>query len=256
MTIRRLMLAGIALAAPFASEVAALTFAEVPSLEAIAAKAPLAFRGVVLRVEHANAPLDATHDYPYTVTHLRALACYRGCQPGEEIAIMRIGGPRKGDTQRYLIIPGTASFATGEEVVIFSDDVEQPFFGTFYGDHGALRVARADSGERVVLSYHRSFLQEVAGRFRADPTRRCAPVPGNPGECSSVARRPEPSGDEDGAPSSVPPTPPAVTPEMFDRQMADIVRANPMNRPAQTVSKTKEAFERALAQLFRRASTR
>ena len=83
MVVHKSLLAGALLSvAAYAGAAAALTFTEVPSIETIAANAPLAFRGVVVGIEYADAQLDTAHSYPYTLTHLRALACYRGCAAG------------------------------------------------------------------------------------------------------------------------------------------------------------------------------
>ena len=258
MSIIRLAVSGAMLAgATYATGAAALSFEEVPPIETIAAEASLAFRGVVLGIEHADAKLDETHSYPYTITRLRALACYRGCEPGQEIAIARLGGPRNGDMHHYIVIPGVASFTPGEEVVILANDEAQPFFGSSFGDHGVLRVARADGGERVVLSYASEFLREEGGRLRADGMRRCEAIAGRPQDCASVVRASRDDGDDDDSARTARSAPDAVlTPQALDAHLGAIARAHPLEQAPQTVSGDADAFERALAAAFRRAHAR
>jgi hypothetical protein len=258
MSISRLALAGALIAAAgYAGSAGALTFSEVPPVETIAAKASMAFRGVVLGIEHADAQLDETHSYPYTITRLRALACYRGCEPGQEIEIARLGGPRGGDMRHYIVIPGVASFTPGEEVVILANDAAQPFFGSFYGDRGVLRVARADGGERVVLSYTGEFLRADAGRLRSDGTRRCEAIAGRPQDCASVVRASRDDGDDDDSARAGRSAPDAVlTPEALDALLGAIARAHPLEQAPQGVSGDAHTFERALAEAFRRARSR
>jgi hypothetical protein len=259
MSIDRFVRAGALIAAAtYAAGAAALTFEEVPPLETIAARASLAFRGVVLGIGHADATLDEGHSYPYTITRLRALACYRGCEPGQEIEIARLGGPRNGDMRHYLVIPGIASFAAGEEVVILANDQVHAFFGSSFGDRGVLRVAHADGGERVVLSYAGEFLREDGGRLRADGTRRCEAIAGRPQDCASVVRAARDDGDDDdsarpagrAAPDAV------LTPAALDARLHEIARAHPIEQAPQVVSGDAGAFERALAEAFRRARAR
>ena len=254
MSKHRYTLAGALLcAAACAHDAAALSFDDVPPIETIAAQASLAFRGVVVGTEYADAELTPTFSYPYTLTHLRALACYRGCTPGQEITIARIGGPRGGDMHHYLMIPGVASFATGEEVVIFANDHTHPFFGSSYGDYGVLRVARADGAQRVVMNDEGEILQDRGGHVRADGTRRCEQLAGQPQDCVSTTRIGDESADDDDsghlrdAHSAA-----ALTPDALDARMRDIARAHPLAQPAQSVSGDARSFERALAEAFSR----
>lgn len=235
------------LPAGLATPAAALIFRDVPALQEIAAQAPLAFRGVVLDVSYGDAALDETTSTPYTLTRFEVVQAYRGTRAGETVTIARIGGPRNGDMRRYLLIPGLASFAAGEEVVVFADDVAQPFFGTLFGDIGALRVARVAGGEdRIVLSYHFRPLVATPAGFGVAPDRRCEPVIGERNVCALTADRIE-SGDEGqaGGPAAAP----AMTAGAFDQAIAAIVAAHPQARPAQTVSGDPVAFTEALRQL-------
>lgn len=141
-------------------------------------------------------------------------------------------------------------------MVIFVNDVEHPFFGSSYGDHGVLRVVRADGGERVVLSYAGEFLHDHAGTLHADGASRCESIAGQPQDCVSVARAADQSGDDDAARSRSPRPDPALTPAALDQRMREIVREHPLAQTAQGVSGNRQAFERALAELFRRTHAR
>jgi hypothetical protein len=258
MPIHKFVLAGALLcAATYASGAAALTFTDVPPIETIAAKSSLAFRGVVIGVEYADAQLDTAHSYPYTLTHLRALACYRGCETGQEITIARLGGPRNRDMHHYLMIPGIPSFENGEEVAIFANDLNHPFFGSSYGDYGVLRIARADGGARVVLNNTDEVLRDHAGTLRADASIRCESIASQPQDCVSTAHAVDESADDDdsGRPHGVA-ADPALSPEALDARMRDIVRAHPLAQAPQSVSGNAQSFERALADAFRRSSAR
>jgi len=248
------LVAALLCAAVFANTASALSFAEVPPIETIAAQASLAFRGVVVGIDHADAQLDTTHRYPYTLTHLRALACYRGCTAGQIITVARVGGPRGGDMHHYLIIPGVASFSPGEEVVILSNDVTHPFFGSSFGDYGVLRVARQDGRERVVLSYHGELLRDRGGALRPDGASRCEPLADQPANCVSTSDATDESADEDdsGQLRQVR-TGAAVTPEALDARMRDIASRHPLAQAAQSVSGDGRNFEQALVRAFKRS---
>jgi hypothetical protein len=257
MLIHKSLLAGAVLSvAAYAGGAAALTFAEVPSIETIAAKASLAFRGVVVGIEYADAQLDAAHSYPYTLTHFRALACYRGCEAGQQITIARLGGPRNGDMHHYVMIPGIASFAQGEEIAIFANDLSHPFFGSSYGDYGVLRIARADGAGRVVMNNSGEVLREDAGRLRADPSSRCESMVGQPQDCVSTVHVTDEFTDDDDSGREAAAAPAALSREALDARMRDIVRAHPLAQASQSVSGSAESFERALADAFRRTSAR
>lgn len=237
-------------AAGFAGSANALVFSEVPTLETIASRAPLAFRGVVETVEHANAK-TAHGSYPYTVTTFRVLKSYRGTSAGAEIAIARLGGPVDGDMRRYLVIPGVPGFSPGDEVVVFQDDGEHPFFGASYGDHGVLRVAHV-GGERAMLNFHGQPLVKGRGRFRADGSITCKLLEHDRGACTVEQHATDESADEDEV--SEPTV--QVTPADFDRTIDLIVAANPLSKPALTVSGDPAAFEAALSDLALRAGAR
>jgi len=257
MVVHKSLLASALLSvAAYAGGAAALTFTEVPSIETIAANAPLAFRGVVVGIEYADAQLDTAHSYPYTLTHLRALACYRGCAAGQQITIARLGGPRNGDMHHYIMIPGIASFEQGEEVAIFANDLSHPFFGSSYGDYGVLRIARADGAARVVMNNAGEVLRDDASRLRADASSRCETIAGQPQDCVSTARVVDEFADDDDSGREAAAAPTALSPEALDARMRDIVRAHPLAQTAQTVSGSASSFERALADAYRRTSAR
>jgi hypothetical protein len=248
-SIRIIALLAALVPASFAAPASALIFREVPALDEIAAQAPLAFRGIVLDVRYGDAQLDDGTSTPYTLTRFEVLQPYRGAEAGETVTIARIGGPRHGDMRRYLLIPGLASFAPGEEVVVFADDVTHPFFGTLFGDFGALRVARvAGADERIVTSYHFRPVVTTAAGLGLAPDRVCRPVAGERNACSLATDHTE-SGDERavaGAHAA------PLTASAFDEAIAAIVAAHPQSRPAQTVSADPAAFAEALRQFAAR----
>ena len=252
-SVKCLLFAGNLLAMIFAGNAQALSFAEVPPLETIASQSSLAFRGVVVGVDHADAQINPEQSTPYTITRVRAEVCYRGCVPGQELTIGRLGGPRHGDFHRYVMIPGVPSFALGDEVVLFANDAKHPYFGTLYGDYGALRVARGDGGEPIVMNYSEHPLAIVNGKFRVDGAKRCKRSKSAPRDCSMVSIKPaaEPS---DAA--SSPLNAPIVTKTAFDRQIVKSMGPQAAAQSAQIISVNKQSFERALVDLYRRHAAR
>lgn len=246
MSIRIIALLAALLPATIAAPASALVFREVPALDEIAAQAALAFRGIVLDVSYADAPLEDGTYTPYTLTRFRVLQPYRGTTAGETVTIARIGGPRNGDMRRYLIIPGLASLAPGEEVVVFADDATHPFFGSLYGDFGVLRVARVEgTDERIVTSYHfRPVITTAAGLGLASDLA-CMPAASRRNVCELATLNPE-SGDEPAiAGASAAP----LGASAFDAAIAELVAAHPRSGPAQTVSGDAAAFAEALRRL-------
>lgn len=250
---RRLALAACAVAmlgAPCGSA-QALMFRHVPALEKIAADAPLAFRGRVEAIEYRTAK-TGNGKYPYVVTTFRVLAGYRGASPGDEIRIARLGGPIDGDMRRYLIVPGVPGFTPGDEVVVFQNDAEHPFFGAAYGDRGVLRIARTPDGQRRVLNFHGQPLTRDGELFGIDRTTVCAVRQSSRDVCDLRATTADASFDEDAATKATEP----VTPAKFDDAMRRIVSDYPLAAPAQTVSGDAARFEAALADLAARGGRR
>jgi hypothetical protein len=158
-----------------AGQAAALTFERVPPLEEIAARATLAFRGTVHSVEFAQAAASKDAQIPFTIVTFDVLEPYAGCARGQRLQILQMGGPTAKRPSVHLVIPGAPDFNAGEEVVVFSNDRQQPLFGAYYGDRGVLRVARDESGVRRVLSEKWRPLVRKEGALTVDGDRRCRP---------------------------------------------------------------------------------
>lgn len=161
----------------------ALTFnQDVPDLKGIATGATLAFRGRVFRTDAGQAKGYET-SMPYTTITLVVDEPYRGCERGQEIVLRQMGGPLFDRPSLHYLVPGLASFSPGDEVVVFANDREQPFFGTYFGDYGVLRVAKDQSGLRRVLDEKwRPVVRQKAG-LQVDSTRRCQATRGAPERC-------------------------------------------------------------------------
>jgi hypothetical protein len=73
----------------------------------------------------------------------------------------------------------------------------------------------------------------------------------------SAVRAAQDDGDDDDSAAVERPAPDAVlTPAALDARLHEIARAHPLAQPPQTVSGDARAFERALADAFRRAHAR
>jgi hypothetical protein len=165
----------------------ALTYDRVPPLEEIASRATLAFRGVVRAVEFAQASAGNGALVPYTITTFVVREPYAGCRRGEQLQIMQMGGPTADRPTVHLIIPGAPDYSVGEEVVVFSNDGEQPFFGAYFGDHGVLRVARDQAGVRRILDEKWRPLMRTDEGLTVDGAQRCQVDRGRRERCSLTA---------------------------------------------------------------------
>lgn len=161
----------------------ALTFSQdVPDLKGIATGATLAFRGRVFRTEVGQAK-GYESSMPYTAITLVVDEPYLGCERGQELVLRQMGGPLVDRPSLHYLVPGLASFSPGDEVVVFANDREQPFFGTYFGDYGVLRVAKDQSGLRRVLDEKWRPLVRHKEGLRVDGTRRCQVTRGAPERC-------------------------------------------------------------------------
>jgi hypothetical protein len=218
---RKLLICTLALCAcAFPSaQIEGLSFTRVPTLDEIVAQVPLAFRGQVVDVAYGSADVGDDETLPYTQTTFRVLAPYRGCKEGDEVKLLRIGGPRDGDPKRFLVIPGLAVLAKGEEAIIFVDDRVHPFFGTLYGDHSVYRVAEA-GGQRLVLSHNWHPLGQSPDALVNLIDRRCVPDADDRSRCRLEQVAGAPIEDDQDGPDAEPQVEPKpsrlVTSEAFD----------------------------------------
>jgi len=181
-------------------------------------------------------------------------AAFRGASPGERITLRQVGGPFPELANRVMVVPGLAQFSVGDEAFVFSNDREHPFFGTSFGDHGVMRVARADGGARVVLTEGWNYLLSTPVGFRPDGGR-CVPSSGQRTSCTSAAptagtdldfdaeESPKASGRAGGA---------KVTVESFEVAVRSAVaRQGAVPGRRQTISASPAVFEAALGAFAR-----
>jgi len=166
----------------------AVSYTQFPRVEEIAAKAPLAFRGVVESVTSHAVPVPNARSMPYTATTFRVVTAFRGTSPGARVTLRHLGGPFPELPNRVMVVPGLARFSEGDEAFVFSNDRQHPFFGTSFGDLGVMRVARADGGARVVLTEDWRFLLSTPVGFRQDGAA-CVPSSGERTTCTPTATR-------------------------------------------------------------------
>jgi hypothetical protein len=214
----------------------ALTFERVPDLDEMAADATLAFRGVVERVEFAQAAAGKNQFVPYTIITFDVIEPYAGCRRGERLSIMQMGGPTAQRPNVHLVIPGLTDFNVGEEMVVLSNDGEQPFFGTYFGDYGVLRVARDERDRRRVLDEKWHPVSRVSTGFATDGERRCAPQRSDPARCLLTG------------PAA---TDAALSVEELDATLHRVAGRNRSGRPAQTISDDRARFAAALGAFAR-----
>ena len=144
----------------------------------------------------------------------------------------------------------------GEEVVVFSDDREHPFFGTVYGDQFVYRVA-STGGERVVLSHGWHPFGETSDGFVKVIDQRCVPLAEDRRKCRIEEIAGAPSEDDQDGPDAAPRREPRpsrlLSPERFDSLVRELAgRSDAGAVPAQRVSGDVETFRRALRALANR----
>lgn len=214
----------------------ALTFERVPDLDEMAADATLAFRGVVERIEFAQAAARRDQFVPFTIITFDVIEPYAGCRKGERVSIMKMGGPTAQRPSVHLVIPGLADFNVGEEMVVLSNDGEQPFFGTYFGDYGVLRVARDETDRRRVLDEKWRPVSRVGEDLATDGERRCVPQRTDPARCRLTS------------PAA---TSAALSVEELDATLHRVAGTNRSGKPAQTISGDRARFEAALGAFAR-----
>jgi hypothetical protein len=214
----------------------ALTFERVPGLDQIAADATLAFRGVVERIEFAQAAAGREQLVPFTIITFDVIEPYAGCRRGERLSIMQMGGPTAQRPTVHLVIPGLTDFNVGEEMVVLSNDGEQPFFGTYYGDYGVLRVARDETDRRRVLDEKWRPVSRVGQGFATDGERRCVPLRTDPARCRLTGPATAAA---------------ALSVEELDATLHRVAGKSGSGRPAQTISSDRARFEAALGAFAR-----
>jgi hypothetical protein len=245
---RRLaLLSALALAAAgLAPSVAsALTFPSVPGLDQLAATAPLIVRGQVTAIDYDVVRADATHAQPVTAVHLRVLSGLKGAQVGQEVTLRLLGGPLAADQRVWMRVGGLPDYTVGAEVIAFVDDRAHPFFGTAYGDHGLLRVARSADGQRRVLTAGWETMVNGPNGFATDGGK-CLPVTNDPARCS-LASSPSDVAVDFGAPLRA--AAPALTVDALEARIRAHAGPAPAG-PVQTVSASAPAFAQAVVALL------
>lgn len=224
-----------ALGAVASTDAQALTFSdEVPHLPHLAAGATLAFRGRVEKVDVGYVE-GAERPLPYTAISLVVDEPYLGCTKGEVVVLRQMGGPLKDQPKVHWIIPGLAHFSPGEEVVVFANDRRHPFFGTYFGDYGVLRIATDQRGVRRVLNERWRPLWRTTSNLEIDPDQHCLPLRSEPNRCR-LERAPRKGQD--------------LSPEALDALVRGWVRGVAPRRP-QVLANEQDRFETALGAFVR-----
>lgn len=215
---RLIAFAGLgAVALGLAGGAQALVWKEDPTLPEIIHRSSLAFRGQVVDVVTHNLQEDPNIEEPdlYSEVIIRVDKGYRGVRDNETVTIRQVGGERKDGY--WMDIAGLYQYQTGESVVVFQNDREQPVFATLFGDHGLRRLAAMPSGDTLVMSqYGTPILYD--GRTFKTWHGYCLPNPQDPRFCEAWL-------SEDGYTLNEPHG--YLTVERFD----DLVRRELANRP-------------------------
>lgn len=230
----------------------ALVWEEVPTKEEMAREANLSFRGIVVDVSYGDAANVSGQSLPYTTTTFRVLRGYRGAKSDEMVEITQMGGPRADVPNRYVEIAGSAHFEVGDEVIVFSNDETQPFFGALFGDHGVLRVVESERNERLVTSSDGHVLVDTGGRVAVDGDRRCVAERNDRRKCVDTTH---PSAREHGGEQPSPRSR-AMRASEFDAHIEEAVRGRRAPPRAERVRGNHTRFEERLRDANRRINTK
>lgn len=126
----------------------ALLWPDEKTLPDLAVEASLAFRGTVEKVTVHSVDIGTELPVLFSSIDVRVERGFIGAEDRDLITVRQIGGER---SDGYgFDIAGAPAFYAGEEIVLFSNDVDYPAFAGIRADQGTWRTAWW-RGERLLL---------------------------------------------------------------------------------------------------------